>query len=248
MATHKFKFVLISLMIAACNGGNDLRVVATDSGDSSHESGTDGANSHSQRAVTYSTVADDIWPPQPVGVTNVNPYNNPAPVNSTREVKSADATLMALQDPAVLALIGDRYAITGQRVNVSKGQQSSTAEIEIFSYTNNQIVTVTSDAGQSIRTLVQRASDYQPAETKEEVAGAVSLAANHLQQLGYSTENLIGTGLLTHPSKEEFQRTGNLFYEHRMIYVTFGKGSGTTPLYRATVNLSTGTVSDAEPL
>lgn len=240
--------VTAMLLISACDGGSAL---IKNQRDDDSSGSLDDPDAHQQGAVSYSTVADNIWPPQPVGVSNVKPYRDNNTVAPVRDVKRDDSIMTAVLSDELLAMTGSRYEVISSalhQVKAAKGGAQSYREIEIYSYSHDRLITVAIDSNGHTTSHWQAASEYQPAETADEVNRAIKLAASHLLESGVDTSGLTGTGLLAHPTRAEYESTGLLFYSQRILYVTFGHGEGSTPLFRADVNLSTETVSNAGAL
>jgi hypothetical protein len=247
MLIYPAVILVVLIFLTACNGGGDGVVIVQRSNAPAGDSQTTPEN-HPSGTVSYSTVADGIWPPQPVGVSNVQPYNSRTVEEPVRDVKRLRDPASVLAHAEVRAAIGGRFEVLSQYTVGGKGTALTTTEIEIYSYTFDRVVTVIRLPGGEISVSSRAAHAYQPAESPAEVRRAVALAAEHLLTMGYQTQALIGSGLLAHPTTAEFHRSGHSFYDQRIVYVSFGRGAGTTPLYRATVNLSTETVSQAGPL
>ncbi|MEM7259099.1 MAG: hypothetical protein AAF404_17115 [Pseudomonadota bacterium] len=240
-----FSIMTAVLITTACDGGS-THIQSTRDDDTA----VTGDDSHQLGSFAYTTVADAVWPPQPSGVSNIKAYRTHQPPAPDREVKLDNTRLPLPLNDEALALIGSRFEVIGSYGQIGKGAKLSprAREIEIYSYTYDRLITVVSDANGNTSTRWQNASDYQPAETPNEVNRAIALASEHLLQSGHDTNQLIGTALLAHPTTAQYESSGQLFYRQRIMYVTFGRGEGTTPLFRADVNLSNGTVSNAGPL
>ncbi len=242
---------LFCQLLMACDDGHDVIVVSqNDTPDPPTAQPPDGGEvePHQDGAVSYSTADTGIWPPQPVGVGNIQPFTNNVVADHPREIKFADVVTIALQDPRVLSAIGSRHELVGTYEAHSKNDKTTQTAMELFNYETNQVVTINIGAANRLSVSTQPAYEYQPAESDNERARAIEIAASHLLALGYRTDHLIGTALLSHPTAAEFEGNGRYFYDQRIIYVTFGYGSGSTPLYRATVNLSRQSVSKAGSL
>lgn len=252
LSVFTMPIVVAVALMTACNGGYDVSGTSQNEASLSNNDQSATPGSHQEASVSYSTIAAGIWPPQPVGISDIRPFVSESNVESDRATKVADtvstALSLAMREPQVLALLGHRYEVTGQYTDTDKNGQIQAITVEIFSYSHNQIVGISVDTDHRIITSHQSAREYQPAETESEVQRAIALAADQLLLQGYETSHLIGTGLLAHPTSKEVNSHGNTFYEQRVIYVTFGRGEGTTPLFRANVNLSTETVIKAGPL
>ncbi len=234
------KFITtVSILLAACGGGQNSVIVTQN----------DETENHHTNEISYSTIASGIWPPQPVDITNAAPYVNDNPGSSIREIKHLNALSLAMQSSEVVAAIGNRYEVLASYNTGGKSDPLKTTEIEIYNYDNNHVVTVRVDRDtNTINIHSAAASDYQPAESEAETTRAISLARSHLATLGHNTDLLVGTALLAHPTATQLAANGKSFYEHRTLYVTFGQGSGTTPLFRATVDLSDEKVISGGPL
>ncbi len=234
-------FAIALFSLTACGGGQQA-VIGEQSNDSP------GSGNHQDTHIAYSQVEAGVWPPQPVDISNARTYVNINPSDSIREIKHAAALDLAMQNEVAVHAIGTRFEVLGSYTTGDKSDPFKTTEHEIFNYNTNQVVTVTVDRNNTVTVSQAPASDYQPAETAAESVTAISIAAGYLQSLGHDTTDLQGAALLAHPTAQQVATTGKQFHAHRLIYVTFGYGAGTTPLFRATVDLSQQTVIDGGPL
>lgn len=266
---HKNYFWLASLIAAlsfataSCNGGSEITdqtATETESGSlqiptqnqensAATEPSEQPHSESSQLNGRYSTVGDGVWPPQPVGVDNVQLYSPDSADNELQSIKLAAAKQMALGNEQVRLQLGNRYGdFPGHATPYKDGQLEATA-IEFFNYSTNQIVTTTVFADSSIQVKQTPADEYQPPENTEEVKRSIALAANALRLRGHTDiDSLIGTALLAYPTAAEVAANGKQFYAQRKIYVTFGPGEGKTPRFRALVNLSTEIVEHSGPV
>jgi hypothetical protein len=234
MISHTIKTSCIAITTVAvfsCGGGEQAVI-----GDQSSDAPS--TDNHTDTHIAYTQVEAGVWPPQPVGISNAQGYVNENPRPAIRDIKTATALDLAMQNIDVLRAIGSRFELLGSYTSGEKSTSKQSTEIELFNYDSNEVVTVKIDTGNIITVNQTPASDYQPAETSDESSRAIAMAADYLQSLGHDTGQLTGAALLTHPTAAQVAASGKQFHEHRLIYVTFGHGAGTTPLYRATVDLS----------
>lgn len=146
----------------------------------------------------------------------------------------------ALADPRVQAALGDRFRLietdtVGPKSSIAGccPAPSRPSRLLFYSYSTNTSVEVLLREDRVIAVTPQ--PGYQPSETEEEVAEAVSLAKQD-RRLAGKVDGLDGHGLLTQPAR------GWLWDDagqgHRVIWVTFSKGREGRPLYGALVDLS----------
>ncbi|CAI4030464.1 hypothetical protein DNFV4_00892 [Nitrospira tepida] len=146
----------------------------------------------------------------------------------------------ALADPRVQAALGDRFRLVeADQVETTSPRSgccpapSHPSRLVFYSYGTDTSVEVWLRGDRVI--AVTPRPGYQPPETQEEVAEAVSLARQD-RRLEGKLEGLDGHGILTQPAR------GWLWDDagqgHRVIWVTFSKGLEGRPLYGALVDLS----------
>lgn len=202
---------------------------------------TDDHSSATHAEIIFTSSDADIWPPQPVNVTNVTTLLTTAKAFKKTTINK-DAMLA---DADVRNLAGDRFEILTRHEIKNKAGVIDRIETEIYAYQTNQIVTVSfnADTGTVTGHTVADAFGYQPPESQAEAEQAIVLAEAALSRQGFTDHlTLRGTGLLAHPTAIETAESGHQFYSERKIYVTFGHGNGELPQYRALVNLSNSTV------
>ena len=210
---------------------------------------TDSHNRHTTGSVDFTNSNDDIWPPQPTGITNVEIIEQVTTTTSDRVKKNLsveNSRKAILADSTLNELLGKNYVWLGEHLVESKSGDNSHTELEIFAYDSNSLITVAVKAGDIINFTQSDASSYQPAESQSEVEAAIFLASVALSEQGFTEhQQLTGTALLAHPSASEIAESGQMFYAERILYVTFGPGNGVLPHYRATVNLSRSVVEQS---
>lgn len=202
---------------------------------------------HSDHTIRYTDSNLDIWPPQPLDITDVAPIQRTG-IAAADEDSSATEMKLITSSPELIKSLGSRYAILAKHVIRDKSNQATQVEAEFFAYDTNQVATVTFDANSNAitRQAFTAASSYQPPESQQEVQLAIALASDALTQQGFNQhKNLHGTGLLAYPNATEVANSGHQFFNERKIYVTFGTGNGELPKFRALVNLSTRQVENS---
>ena len=204
------------------------------------ESGTDTNVDASHTA--HTDVAQGIWPPQPIGMTNVEGY--PASARSGAEQGVIDSARRALMsNPETRAVLGDDF----RQFDGSLGDSKSdvTASFLFYNYFNNTTVEARLNRSGAVVNDVVPASVWQPPEHSEEVAEAIALGQESLAANGYETAGLQGTAMLAFPQVSQIASSDRHYYPERVLYVTFGEGDGAIPVYSALVNLSSGTVTES---
>jgi hypothetical protein len=153
----------------------------------------------------------------------------------------------ALADPRVRAALGDRFRLveveTAEPMSSTSGccpAPTHPSRLLFYSYAADTSVEVILRGDRVI--AVTPRPGYQPPETEEEVAEAVSLARQDRRLVG-KLEEYDGHGILTQPAR------GWLWDDagqgHRVIWVTFSKGREGRPHYGALVDLSAREVLNA---
>lgn len=207
---------------------------------------TETSHTELEHSVRYTDSDQDIWPPQPLDMTNVEILLEVSKLPSVS--RNANATQAIRTSPEISDMLGTRYEILASHEVSGKSDDATHIETEIFAYETNQVVTLILNASDNtlIRHTVADAASYQPPESQTEVNQAIELATHALSKQGF-TEHLAlkGTGLLAFPTAAETASTGQPFFSTRKIYVTFGEGNGKLPEYRALVDLSTLTVENS---
>ena len=204
-----------------------------------------------ERTIQYTDSNQDIWPPQPLGISNVSALtikqlkrSKPGMGQLTDRIRKAQSTIPA----AIPELAGMRHEILTRHDQKDESGQITGIDVQVFNYDTNQLVTVAfnADGTNIVQHSAKAANIYQPPESQAEVARAITLAAQDLSRQGYTEhKNLTGAGLLAFPTLVQSAESGANFFSERKIYVTFGIGNGNLPDYRALVNLSTDSVESS---
>ena len=206
----------------------------------------DHANSD-QSTIHFTDSNADIWPPQPVNITDVTTLHS-VTIAKTNLEKTAKSTKALLADSEVSKSLGQHFEVLAQYEIKNKSDVITHIETEVYSYNTNQVITIkfSADSNTILDHTVAAAHNYQPPESQTEVRQAIALAEDALYKQGFTDHlKLRGTGLLAYPSAIETAETGHQFFNDRKIYVTFGGGNGVLPQYRALVNLSNSTVENS---
>ena len=231
--TRTFIVLLSMLMVLVACGDSAEVSVATKSSDvvgvaADHTAHTD--------------IADGIWPPQPVGIQNVEGY--PASARASAELSVIDSALRALMNnPDTRAALGDNF----RQFDGSLGDSKSdiTASFLFYNYTSNTTVEARLTKAGNVENDLFPASEWQPPEHSAEVTQAIELAENSLNTNGFETAGLAGSALLAFPPISQITGNDQQYYAERILYVTFGEGDGAVPVYSALVNVSNGTVTES---
>jgi len=249
--------VVMVVLLAACGGSNETKDATSNSPDQTAsvapQSNTTDSDTHAdnQTFLEFTDSNTDIWPPQPTGITNIATIeqfitNAADPVKNLQRKEQTQKTILA--EAQIQSLIGKNYAWLSDQHVTNKAGNEKYKQLQIFSYDNNTLVTVSVDeaANRIIDYQLTAAGAYQPPESRDEASKAIALATQALRGQGFTEhEQLTGTALLAHPSATEIAQSGHTFYEERKLYVTFGPGNGELPHYRATVNLSRSVVEES---
>jgi len=208
---------------------------------------TDDHSNADQLTIHFTDSNEDIWPPQPLNITDVTPLPSVSVAKANVE-KTAKITQALLADSEVQKSLGDDFEVLTRYEIKNKSDVVSHIETEVYSYNTNQVITVkfSADSNTILDHISADANKYQPPESQTEVRQAIALAEDALNQQGFTDHRkLRGTGLLAFPTAIETAETGHQFFSERKIYVTFGTGNGELPQYRALVNLSNSTVENS---
>ena len=249
--------VALVVLLTACGGGNDAKDATGNlpeqTASVAPQANTTESDTHAdnQTFLEFTDSNADIWPPQPTGITNIatiEPFltNEADPVKNLQRKVQTQKTILA--EAQIQSLIGKNYAWLGDHHVANKTGKDKYKQVQIFSYDNNTLVTVSVDneTNSIIDHQLTAAGTYQPPESRDEAGKAIALATQALRGQGFTEhEQLTGTALLAHPSATEIAQSGHTFYEERKLYVTFGPGNGELPHYRATVNLSRSVVEES---
>jgi len=208
---------------------------------------TDDHSNSDQSTIHFTDSNADIWPPQPVNITDVTTLHS-VTIAKTNLEKAAKSTKALLADTGVSKSLGQHFEVLTQNEIKNKSDVSTHIETEVYSYNTNQVITIkfSADSNTILDHTAAAAHKYQPPESQAEVRQAIALAEDALYKQGFTDHlKLRGTGLLAYPSAIETAETGHQFFNDRKIYVTFGSGNGALPQYRALVNLSNSTVENS---
>lgn len=219
--------VSLPVLLNACGGDDSVTVMGALPNHGNHTPHTD--------------IAQGIWPPQPLGITNEQLLPSSARERVQDNVIEA-ARSIVMNNPHVRQALGSNFITADGSLGDAKSE--TTATFLFFSYTFNHTVEVTLSRSGEVSHETFSAFAYQPAEQSEERDRAINLANAALISAGFETSGLIGTAILANPRASESTDHGRLFHSQRLLYVTFGVGDGELPEFSALVNLSTGGVSE----
>lgn len=182
----------------------------------------------------------EVWPPRPDGAgapSLVPEATAPGGDSLPAEVQTASA------DVAVADALGASWSVTAIEVGVEDGKgnvDTSRSEIQFFSLSNNQTVTATLSAGQVTGVAIDAPGDFQPPLAQTEVEQAAAIARQHWVDQGAADINdLQGYGIRAFDGENDF-------YDVRMVYISFHVSSDELPMYMSKVDLTNGTVLDAQ--
>ncbi len=230
MQYQAYKAMLVACVVAGvtgCGGSDGVEVIDNLPGQGQHTPHTD--------------IEQGVWPPQPLGMSDVEPLPASARESAQSGVINA-ARGKVMNNPSIRQVLGDDYIEFDGSMGDSKG--NITASFLFFSYTNNNTVEVNLSRSGDVSSTTYAASQYQPTEHAVEVERAISLAETALVAQGFETTGLTGTAMLAFPRSSADTDSGQQFYGSRVMYVTFGPGNGELPIYSALANLSNNTVSE----
>ncbi|MEZ4679480.1 MAG: hypothetical protein R2932_35210 [Caldilineaceae bacterium] len=190
----------------------------------------------------------DSWPPQPVGIVNVQWLaNHPSDSIVAAQVASDQAEQIAQASSAVRSVLGDHFvhATTvythGKARAIAAGAAEDTVHVAYFSYTNNATIDVVIEAGEVVSVQSLAAATYQPEPTRAERTHAIALARAYFAAQGEThVYELRGFVIMAYQPQGT---TG--FYDSRVLYVTFHESLEERPEYVAWVDLSHETVRKA---
>jgi len=226
--------LVIPVLLTACSDSDGLKLGNADS--SNQQIG-----SHSR----HTGPAEGVWPPVPSNMTNAVPYPASAREGALAGVLSA-ARHAIMNNPQVRASLGNDYREMEGALSDSKS--STVANVLFYNYATDETVEAILNRDGSIATQIYSATEYQPGEHPEETALAIDLARAALTNVGYDTTGLTGTAMLAFPEISAIASVEQQFYPSRVLYVTFGAGSGELPVYTALVDLSTAAVIEHGPV
>jgi len=179
----------------------------------------------------------EVWPPRPDGA-------GPAALVPEATLISGDSIPAEGQVAAIAAAaeLGDNWNMTDMQVGLTDGKGNTNptaAQVEFFSLSNNQTVTVTMDSGAATAVEVTAATEYQPVISNAEKIQAVQIARDHFVAQGVDRINeLNGYAIRAFDSDRGY-------YDTRMIYISFHEDEGFLPEFVANVDLTTGTIDMA---
>lgn len=225
--------VIALLLTSGCSESDGVRVTDTERADSELQS----PGSHTP----HTGPADGIWPPQPQDMTNVEPYPASAREGVLTGVLTA-ARGSITNNPQVRASLGSDY----REIDATLGDEKSdvVASIVFYNYSLNETVIASLENDGSITTVSSKAAVYQPMEHPQEQLDAIALARTALTSSSFDVTGLEPTAMLAYPPLSNVQSADAHFYDHRVLYVTFGPGSGAMPIYTALVDISDAVVID----
>lgn len=190
----------------------------------------------------HTGIEQGVWPPQPLGMSNVETL--PASAKDGAQLGVIDAARgVVLNNPNVRTALGEDYI----EFDGSLGDRKSdtTASFIFYSYSFDETVDVNLTRQGEVEVETFAASEFQPTEHATEVSRAISLAQTNLTSAGFEMNGLTGTAMLAFLPSSAATDASQQYYPQRVMYVTFGPGNGELPVYSALVNLSTSTVSDS---
>ncbi len=216
------------LLLSGCSESDSLRVQ-----DSNNAADTElsAIGSHTP----HTGPADGIWPPQPQNMTNVEPYPASARAGVLNGVLSA-ARGSITNNPQVRSSLGSDY----REIDATLGDEKSDviASIIFYNYSINETVIASLENDGTVSSVTSPASVYQPMEHPEEQLDAIALARTALTNSSFDVTGLESTAMLAYPQQSSLPSANEQFYDHRVLYVTFGPGSGALPVYTALVDIS----------
>jgi len=220
--------ILAPMLIVACSDGDGLLIT-----DNSNDTGTVGGHT------PHTGVTDGIWPPQPAGMENVEVFPASAREGVLSGVLNA-ARRSILNNPQVRSDLGTDY----REIEATLGDEKSNqiAGIVFYNYATDETIDVSLDRTGSVSSEISPASMYQPMEHPDEQADAIALAQAALTNSSFDVTGLQSTAMLAFPARTDMQSDDQQFYQHRVMYVTFGVGGGELPVYTALVDLSNANV------
>ncbi len=224
--------VLMTLALVACSDTSGLSVTKNTNTD------IDVTSNHT----AHTDVEQGIWPPQPLGITNIEGY--PASARSGAEQSVIDSARRALMNnPETREVLGNNYRQFDG--SLGSGKSDITASFLFYNYLNNTTIEARLTRAGNVVNEVFPASEWQPPEHSDEVVEAIALGQASLAENGYETAGLEGTAMLAFPQISQIASTDRHYYSERLLYVTFGQGDGAIPVYSALVNLSNGSVTES---
>jgi hypothetical protein len=179
-------------------------------------------------------------------VSGVTSTQGPATLSSA-EKDALDAA--ARKDPRVAAALGARSAFIDADLSTTEGKvdfgcctpaSGRRAVLTYYNYVENVPVQVT--VKNDVVERIDRRSGYVPPEGDGEIRAAVDLARRDAR-LGRRVDGLDGHALLMEPERGIIWNDAG--YGHRVLWVTFERGTSGDPLFWAVVDLSDQRVLEA---
>lgn len=189
--------------------------------------------------------SDGIWPPQPEGMTGAEPFPASARAGVLSGVLAA-ARKSILNNPQVRSGLGTDYREIEATLSDDKSDQ--VAGIVFYNYTTDETIEASLAADGTVSSRVSGASVYQPMEHPQEQTDAIVLAQTALTNSSFDITGLQATAMLAFPPLSDIESNEAHFYQHRVLYVTFGPGAGELPVYTALVDLSNASVIEHGPV
>ncbi|MFK8080683.1 MAG: hypothetical protein AB8B97_10390 [Granulosicoccus sp.] len=201
--------------------------------------------SHSHSHDSVSGIQEGVWPPEPLNMQDPQPL--PAQLRPRARQSVVDiARRSVMNNPDVLNAIGNNYGVFDASLSSSKSDD--VASFIFYNYDTDVSIEATLGSNGDVSVNSLPASQWQPTENPDEVAQAISLARQSLEDDGYTIDTLEGTAMMTYPARSSSSSTTPAFYDTRMLYVTFGPGDGEPPLYSARVDIGAGVILEGGPL
>lgn len=179
---------------------------------------------------------DLSWPPQPRGLSNVVPLNNPGSelqAAEGRKRRAAAVDRMAQGSAGVRQALGQRHSRPAVTLDTDRAVKAGEGRLVYFSHTNNSTVEVLL-GGQRVRTVrMIPPAEYQPDVTQDEIIEAETIARSYFNNLGKERVGALeGYGILA------YLPTGKGFYDTRVVYMSFHADHDSPPEYEAWVDLT----------
>ncbi len=180
--------------------------------------------------------ANQTWPPQPPGMQNALPLNNPGTERSlaqARQTRSSARERLAEARADVRQALGSRHT----QAQLIEGRDKSGAErpsrLMYFSHAQNRTVEVTVDGQQVRRVRSIQPAVYQPEIDDVEAAEAEGIARAHFAAGGQARVAALQAFAIL-----AYQPGGKGFYATRVLYISFHRNSDAPPEYVAWVDLT----------
>ncbi len=220
---------VVVITLVACSDGDNITVV---------NSTLPSPGGHTE----HTDIAEGIWPPEPLGMTNVQQVPASARKSVLGGVIDA-ARSSVLNNPRLKSALGADYREF--EATLGDPKLDTAASFVFYNYATDESVVAELKADGEVAYETYPAVVFQPAEHNEEVEQAIALGADSLMLAGYETSGLSGTAMLAFPPASSSTEPPGRFYPQRMMYVTFGTGNGELPVYSALVNLGSKSVIES---